>query len=82
MAPTLARSMAVTQTDVDRLNTAIRDGVRSVTIGDETTIYNTTDSLIHARDDAVRELARLDAVTAGRRANRRTHLYYAGRGYD
>ena len=78
--------MAVTQADVDALNRAIADGVRSVTIGGETTIYNTTDSLIRARDDMVRQLAALDAAAAaaaGQRVRgRRTYLHYAGRGYN
>lgn len=74
--------MAVTQADVDALNVAIADGVRSVTIGGQTTIFNTTDSLIHARDDMRRELALLSARTASRRYNRRTLNTYAGRQYQ
>lgn len=73
--------MAVTQADIDALNTAIADGVRSVTIQGQTTIYNTTASLIQARDDLRRELSAAEARTAGRRVNKRTLLYYAGRGY-
>lgn len=74
--------MAVTQSDIDALNTAIADGVRSVTINGQTTIYNTTDSLIKARDDMRNELARQEAASSGRRYNRRTLLHYAGRGYQ
>lgn len=73
--------MAVTQADIDALNTAIADGVRSVTIAGQTTIYNTTDSLIKARDDMRKELAKQQA-RAGKRVNRRTLLYYSGRGYN
>lgn len=73
--------MAVTQLDIDALNTAIADGVRSVTIAGQTTIYNTTDSLIRARDDMRRELAVINARTANKRLNKRTLLHYAGRGY-
>lgn len=71
--------MAITQDHIDQLNQAIADGVRSVTIGGETTIYNTTDSLIKARDDMRKELALADKSV---RRNRRTLLHYAGRGYD
>lgn len=78
----LGRDMAVTQSDVDALNRAIADGVRSVTIGGETTIYNTTDSLIRARDDMARQLAAQNAVAAGRPKPRRTLWFFAGRGYD
>lgn len=74
--------MAVTQADIDALNQAIIDGVRSVTIGGETTIFNTTDSLITARDDARKELLRSQAAAGGRRRNKRTLLTYAGRGYN
>lgn len=75
--------MAVTQAHIDALNQAIADGVRSVTVGGETTIYNTTDSLIRARDDMKRELARQEAAAdATKRPKRRTYLHYGGRGYN
>jgi hypothetical protein len=73
--------MAVTQDDIDALNRAIRDGVRSVTVGGETTIYNTTDSLIRARDDAVAEFNAAQARAATPRARKQTYAYYSGRGY-
>lgn len=73
--------MAVTQADVDALNRAIADGVRSVTIGGETTTYGTIESLIKARDDMRRELAAQTAATAGKRPRRRTLWFFAGRGY-
>lgn len=41
----------VTQTDIDNLNAAIATGARSVTIGGQTITYNTTASLIAARND-------------------------------
>lgn len=69
-------AMAVTQADVDALvaklatlNGMIADGVRSVTDGDQTVIYNTTDSLIRARDDVADQLkaakAELASATSG-----------------
>jgi hypothetical protein len=67
----------VTQSDIDALNRAIADGVRSVTIRGQTVTYNTTASLIAARDDARRELA----AQAENQPVRRTYLYYSGRGY-
>lgn len=73
--------MAVTQADIDALNAAIASGVRSVTIGGQTTIFNTTDSLIRARDDMTQQLAKEEARAAGRRPQRRTMLHYGGRGY-
>lgn len=74
--------MAVTQADVDALNLAIRTGVRSVTVGGDTTIYNTTESLIKARDDALAELNAQNAREAARRVPKQTYMHYAGRGYD
>ena len=74
--------MAVTQADIDALNQAIADGVRSVTIGGQTTIYNTTQSLIAARDDMRNELARATAAASGKRVSRITLNTYGGRGYQ
>ena len=73
--------MAVTQQDLDNLNAAIAKGVRSVTIGGQVVVYNTTDSLIRARNDLQTQLNALAAQTAPRR-NKQTRAYYAGRGDD
>ena len=73
--------MAVIQSDIDALNRAIADGVRSVTIRGQTVIYNTTDSLITARDDMKRQLAEEQAAATQSYPSRRTLLSYAGRGY-
>lgn len=74
--------MAVTQADIDALNQAIADGVRSVTIRGKTVIYNTTDSLIRARNDQ-QEMLNAQAE-AGKPVgqSRRTLLHHAGRGYS
>ena len=48
--------MAVTQTDIDNLNVAIASGARSATVGGQTLIYNTTASLIQARNDLQKQL--------------------------
>ena len=66
------------QARVEALNKAIASGVRSVTLGGQTTTFNTTDSLIRARDDA---LAQLQASQATGRKSRTTKLVYTGRGY-
>ena len=73
--------MPVTQADIDNLNRAIAAGVRSVTIGGQTVIYGTSESLIKARDDMQTQLNRLNAQAAPRR-NKQTRAYYAGRGDD
>lgn len=75
--------MPVTQADIDTLNRAIADGVRQVTLpGGQSTTYQTTDSLIKARDDMVDQLRLQSNVSDGRRKNRRTLLQFAGRGYN
>lgn len=71
--------MAVSQLDIDNLNAAIADGARSVTLRGKTIIYNTTDSLIKARNDMQ---AQLDKQLATPRRSRRIQAYFAGRGYQ
>lgn len=80
--------MAATQQDIDTLklrveslNQAIDDGVRQVTLGDQTITYNTTDSLIRARDDAITRLAKMTSEVTGKPVPRQTKLYHAGRGF-
>lgn len=68
--------MAVTQTDIDNLNAAIASGARSVTLGGQTVTYNTTASLIEARNDLQKQL------NATRRKPRTRQLIYGGRGYQ
>lgn len=73
--------MAVTQADVDNLNAAIASGERMVTIGGQSVTYNTTESLIKARDDMRTELRRAAREAAGTKSPKQTRLYYGGRGY-
>ena len=68
----------VTQADIDNLNAAIASGARSVTIGGQTIIYNTTDSLIRARADMQTQL---DQQSADGKRVRKVHLTYGGRGF-
>lgn len=73
--------MAVSQTDIDALNTAIAAGTRQVTIGGQTILYQTTESLIKARDDLTKELRKQNESLSGKKRSRQTLAYYAGRGY-
>lgn len=66
---------------VATLNAMIADGVRQVTVGEQTITYNTTDSLMRARDDAQSLLNTMEAGAAARRVATRSQLFYAGRGY-
>lgn len=70
--------MAVTQSDIDNLNAAIASGARSVTVGGQTLIYNTTDSLITARNDLQNQLNKQNQVA---RRPKQTYLFQNGRGY-
>ncbi len=79
--------MALLQEEIDALyvdraalNKAIRTGVRSVTLGGQTVIYNTTDSLIKARDDVQKLINAAEAPEGG--YPRQAYAYYAGRGYE
>lgn len=65
--------------NVKSLNAAIASGARSVTLGGQTITYNTTASLIQARDD---QQAQLNAALATKRRSKQTYLYQAGRGFD
>lgn len=71
----------VTQADIDALNEQIASGTRQVVIGDQSITSNTTTSLIQARDDLVRQLARQQARAAGRVRPRQVLIQYSGRGY-
>lgn len=72
--------MPTLQEQLDELNAAIAAGVRQVTIGGETTAYNTSDSLIRARDDVERRL-RAENVRPGQPVGAVKRLHYGGRGY-
>lgn len=74
--------MAVTQADIDALNAAIASGTRQVTIGGQTVLYQTTESLIKARDDLAKELQKQTDAAAGKKRSRQSSAYYAGRGYQ
>lgn len=68
--------MAITQLDIDNLNAAIVSGARSVTLGGQTVTYNTTTSLIQARNDLQKQL------NASQSKPRTRQMIYGGRGYQ
>lgn len=69
----------VTQADIDSLTAAIVAGVRSVTIGGQSIVYNTSASLIEARD---RLQAQFNAQNQTVAPAKQFYGYQAGRGYD
>ena len=73
--------MAVTQADLNNLDAAIASGERQVVIGDQSVTYNTTASLIQARQHLAAQMERETAAATGRPRPRQTLLQYGGRGY-
>jgi hypothetical protein len=71
--------MAVTQTDIDNLDAAIAAGTRSVTLDGQTVTYNTTASLILARDNMEKRLREQNRQA---RRPKQVYMYQSGRGYD
>lgn len=73
--------MAVSQSDIDALTSAIANGERSVRLSDGRTVeYHTPGDLIRARDYLAGLKAREDAA-AGKPRVRAVKLYHGGRGF-
>lgn len=70
------------RTRVETLNKAIARGARSVTLGGQTVIYNTTESLIKARDDQQALLTSAERKASPVKASRQNYAVYSGRGFD
>lgn len=69
--------MAVTQTDIDALNAAIKNDAKQVVIDGQSVTYRSTDDLIRARNDLLEQLRQ----QSGARRPKRIALVYAGRRY-
>lgn len=72
---------ATLRTYVAKLTKAIGSGARSVTLGGQTITYNTTASLIQARDDMLKQLQAQEAATATTTRSRQTYAVFKGRDY-
>lgn len=68
--------MAITQADIDNLNSAIAQGERQVMIGAKQITYRSISELIAARNDLAAQLAAQSAPQ-----NRTVLIKPAGRGY-
>lgn len=74
--------MAITQADIDALNTAIAQGERLVRFSDGRTVeYRSIPELITARNDLESRLIRDSAAATGTARPRQTYLYHGGRDY-
>jgi hypothetical protein len=69
------------QQDLDTLNAAIASGERQVVIGNESVTFNTTDSLLRARDDVQRRLVDEAARARGRLRPKQRYVQFKGREY-
>lgn len=65
---------------IKKLNAAIATGARQVTLGGQTVTFNTTESLIKARNDFQKQLAAL-GPSGGAKPSRQSYAVYGGRGY-
>lgn len=76
-----AESVETLQSYVNSLNKAIASGARSVTLGSQTITYNTSDSLIRARNDMEMRLMDAKAKAVGKRRTGLIQVVQDGRGY-
>lgn len=74
--------VAVLRTYLASLNKAIGTGARSVTLGGQTIIYNTTESLIKARNYIKAQIDAAEAATSNQRVSRQTYAVFGGRDYE
>ena len=81
MSSTPLENEATLRARVVALNVAIGKGVRSVTLGGQTITYNTTASLIEARDDAKKQLTALESSTSPVKRSRQSYAVFGGRDY-
>lgn len=77
MSTTPSEDAATLRGYITSLNKAIAKGVRSVTLGSQTVTYNTTASLIEARNDMQKRLTRLEASTATVKRSRMTYAVFS-----
>jgi len=82
------RSMSTTTEDaaalrgyVKALNKAIARGARSVTLGGQTITYNTTESLMKARNDMQAQLAAAERAASSQKVSRQNYAVYGGRDF-
>lgn len=66
---------------IDALDNAIATGARSVTLGGQTIIYNTTESLRTAANHFRRQLAAAEAACLPTKVSRQSYAVFKDRGY-
>lgn len=74
--------MAVTQADIDKLNSALANGERQVVLDGQSVTYRSVEELIKARNDLQRQLDAATATASGATPRpKQWGLYQASRGY-
>jgi hypothetical protein len=74
--------MAVTQADIDKLNTALANGERQVVLDGQSVTYRSVGEIIEARNDLQRQLDAQTAATTGAAPRpKQWGLYQASKGY-
>ena len=73
--------MAVTQADIDALNSAIASGERMVVLNGQSVTYRSIPDLIAARNDLLRQMNDALQTGTGRPRPKRFYAHHAGRGY-
>lgn len=74
-------TIAELRSRVETLNKAIARGTRSVTLGSQTIIYNTTESLLKARNDMQAQLTAAERQASVTKASRQNYSVYGGRDF-
>lgn len=69
--------MAITQSDIDRINKAIAKGEHIVKFADRSVEYRSVDELIKARNSMITELTKAQNP----RRSRIARIYHAGKGF-
>lgn len=81
MATAPTETTATLRGYVTKLNKAIASGARSVTLGGQTITYNTTASLIQARDDMLKQLRAQEVGENPIKRSKQSYAVFAGRDY-
>ncbi|WP_416819950.1 phage head-tail joining protein [Delftia tsuruhatensis] len=81
MSTTTTEDAATLRGYVKALNKAIARGARSVTLGGQTITYNTTESLMKARNDMQAQLAAAERAASSQKVSRQNYAVYGGRDF-
>ena len=73
--------MAVSQADIDALNSAIASGERVVVLNGQSVTYRSVSDLIMARNDLLQQINNAAQQASGKPRAKRVYAYLAGRGY-